>query len=68
MQDISDEKKKKIRCLARSYCTILSKIPFEKGMMLYSKTHEYLQTGSARWRITRNMCFPKDRKCSNKEL
>lgn len=51
MPDITDRKKEKIRILADKYCTFLSKIPFEEGVLLYSKTYQKLFMRSARWRI-----------------
>lgn len=51
MPDISDKKKEQIRVIARKYCSILSQVPFEEGVLLYSKTFQNLFISSARWRI-----------------
>jgi len=51
MPDITDRKKEKIRIIAKTYCSILSKIPFEEGVSLYSKTYQALSMSSARWRL-----------------
>ncbi len=51
MPDITDKKKEHIRIIADKYCTILSKIPFEEGVLLYSKTYQQLFMKSARWRM-----------------
>jgi len=51
MPDITDEKKNQIRIIAEKYSSILSKIPFEEGISIYSKTYQALHIQSARWRI-----------------
>lgn len=51
MPDITDEKKKQIRMIAEKYSIILSKIPFEEGVSIYSKTYQALYIQSARWRF-----------------
>ena len=51
MPDITDEKKNLIRIIAEKYSSILSKIPFEEGVLLYSKTYQKLSMNSARWRM-----------------
>ena len=51
MPDITDRKKELIRTIAKKYCSILSKIPFEEGISLYSETYQKLSISSARWRV-----------------
>ena len=51
MPDITNEKKKRIRMIAEKYSIILSKIPFEEGVNIYSKTYQSLYIQSARWRF-----------------
>jgi hypothetical protein len=51
MPDITDEKKNLIRVIAEKYSSILSKIPFEEGVLLYSKTYQKLSMKSARGRM-----------------
>lgn len=51
MPDITDRKKELIRSIAKKYCSILSKIPFEEGILLYSESYQKLSMSSARWRI-----------------
>ncbi|MFW9852307.1 MAG: hypothetical protein ACFFDS_05165 [Candidatus Thorarchaeota archaeon] len=51
MPDITDDKKNQIRKIAEKYCYILSKIPFEEGVSIYSKTYQSLYIQSARWRF-----------------
>jgi hypothetical protein len=51
MPDITDRKKELIRSIVKRYCSILSKIPFEEGVLLYSETYQKLSMSSARWRV-----------------
>ncbi len=51
MPDITNEKKNQIRIIAEKYSIILSKIPFEEGVSIYSKTYQALHIQSARWRF-----------------
>ena len=51
MPDITNEKKRLIRGIAEKYCSILSKIPFENGVRIYSKTYQTLHSKSARWKL-----------------
>jgi hypothetical protein len=51
MPDITDEKKNQIRLIAEKYSIILSRIPFEEGVSIYSKTYQALYIQSARWRF-----------------
>ncbi len=63
MPDITDEKKNLIRVIAGKYSTILSKIPFEEGVLIYSKTYQKLYIQSARWRfclLCGDIRYPED--------
>ena len=51
MPDITDKKKELIRTMVKKYCSILSKIPFEEGVHLYTETYQKLYISSARWRV-----------------
>jgi len=73
MPDITDEKKEQIRMIAEKYSIILSKIPFEEGVNIYSKTCQALYLQSARWRfclLCGKIDYPEyfrknDHKCSH---
>lgn len=51
MPDITDKNKQLIRVILRKYCQILTRIPFEDGLALYTETYNELFVSSARWRI-----------------
>ncbi len=51
MPDITNKNKQLIRVILRKYCQILTKIPFDDGLVLYTETYNELLASSARWRI-----------------
>jgi len=51
MPDITDKNKQIIKTILRKYCQIITKIPFENGIVLYTATYNELFASSARWRI-----------------
>ncbi|NPD88746.1 MAG: hypothetical protein HGN29_08470 [Asgard group archaeon] len=51
MPDITDKNKQLIRIILRKYCQVLSRIPFEDGLVVYSETYKELYVSSARWKL-----------------
>jgi hypothetical protein len=51
MPDITDKNKRLIKMILRKYSQILTRIPFEDGLSLYTETYNELLVSSARWRI-----------------